>query len=368
MVLGRYAWTRWEEYLSAQEGGYEMPSAFVRRLSRVSSALTSGYNVAALASFSVFLCNGHYRTLTDRILRLRLVPVSNQTSREVSFEFLNRQLVWHAFTEFLLFLLPLVGITRWKRWLSRAWKRLQNLRIRLRKSGKSSLDDDEDTASQTGAGELAFLPERTCAICYQDQNPAGGTSEQELLAVSSSGANSGIAGSASTDITNPYAADPCGCIYCFVCLAQRIEGEEGEGWSCLRCSAIVKACAPWDGDVLTSKAAAAGGQAGHISPSLSMLESRARANSSKSLHNLDGGKDEEKSEISSGHVPPRRRKSVMFDLDDDDEESLQRRSSDGSTLSRVDPMPMEDGGMDWSRVDGDDDEEAIESGDEYDDD
>jgi peroxin-2 len=383
MVLGRYAWTRWEEYLSAQEGGYEMPSALIRRLSRLSNMLTSGYNVAALASFSVFLCNGHYRTLTDRILRLRLVPISNQTSREVSFEFLNRQLVWHAFTEFLLFLLPLVGITRWKRWLSRAWKRLQNLRLRLRssgKGGKSSLDDDEDTASQTGAGELAFLPERTCAICYQDQNPAGGTSEQELLAASSTGANSGIAGSASTDITNPYAADPCGCIYCFVCLAQRIEGEEGEGWTCLRCSAIVKACAPWDGDVLTPKAAAAaaatasggggdGGQTDSISPLLSRSSDlRGRANSSKSLHNFDGGNDDVKSEISSQHAPPRRRKSVMFDLDDDDEESLKRRSSDGSQLSRVDPMPMEDGGMDWSRVDGDEDEEAIESGDEYDDD
>lgn len=59
----------------------------------------------------------------------------------------------------------------------------------------------------------------------------------------------------------------------------------------------------------------------------------------------------------------------MFDLDDDDESSLQRRSSDGSQLSRVDPMPLDEGsGLDWSRVDGDEDEEAIESGDEYDDD
>jgi hypothetical protein len=140
----------------------------------------------------------------------------------------------------------------------------------------------------------------------------------------------------------------------------------------------VKACAPWDGDVLTPKAAAAalasGQGQGTISPSSQTIsEFRARGNSSRNLLNhRDGANDDdEKSEISSSHhAPPRRRKSVMFDLDDDDESSsLQRRSSDGSQLSRVDPMPLDEGsGLDWSRVVGDDDEEAIESGDEYDDD
>jgi len=96
-------------------------------------------------------------------------------------------------------------------------------------------------------GELAFLPERTCGICYQDQNPTS-TSESEVLAIS--GASGGVVGSAQTDITNPYEAIPCGCIYCFVCLAQRLEAEEGEGWVCLRCGEIVKECKAWNGDVL----------------------------------------------------------------------------------------------------------------------
>jgi peroxin-2 len=387
MVLGRYGWTRWEEYLSAQEGGYEMPSALIRRLSRLSGLLTSGYNVAALASFAVFLCNGHYRTLTDRILRLRLVPVSNQTSREVSFEFLNRQLVWHAFTEFLLFLLPLVGITRWKRWLARAWKKFSTLPIfRLRRAGSKlhpNLDGDDDDATPRPAGELSFLPERTCAICHQDQNPTSGVSEQEILASSGSG---GIAGSASTDITNPYAADPCGCIYCFVCLAQRIEGEEGEGWTCLRCGETVGACAPWDGDVLTAAAAASsrpgssGGGGGAGRGSMSPASPRGSRAGTHPRGAAGEDEDERRSERSAhSHAPPRRRKSVMFDLDDDDSESLKRtlsaRSSDGggsgSQLSRVDPMPMDDDGDaammmgGWSRADEDD--EAIESGDdEYD--
>lgn len=180
--------------------------------------------------------NGRYRTLVDRVLRIRLTPPSAQGSREVSFEYLNRQLVWHAFTEFLLFLLPLVGISRWRRWVSRAWRKAVN-------ALKSSEDDDETATKQ---GELAFLPERTCAICYRDQNSASST-ETDVLAAS---ASTGIAGSAQTDITNAYETIPCGCIYCFVCIVQKLEAEEGQGWICLRCGGLVKKCQPWNGDVL----------------------------------------------------------------------------------------------------------------------
>ena len=194
------------------------------------------HSIAAFASFLVFLFNGRYRTLLDRILRLRLAPPMNHASREVSFEYLNRQLVWHAFTEFLLFLLPLVGISRWRRWFSRAWRRAKGL-------VKLGSEDDEVEPK----GELAFLPERTCAICYKDQNPIS-TSESELMAIS--GSTGGVIGSAQTDVTNPYETIPCGCIYCFVCIATRLEAEDSEGWTCLRCGDVVKQCKPWSGEVL----------------------------------------------------------------------------------------------------------------------
>ena len=206
-------------------------------LSRASSIASTTHSIAAFASFLVFLINGRYRTLLDRILRLRLAPPSSQVSREVSFEYLNRQLVWHAFTEFLLFILPLVGISRWRRWLSRAWRKTKAL-------VKGETGDADDMRSQ---GELTFLPERTCAICYQDQNPTS-TSENEVMAISS--ISGGVVGSAQTDITNPYETIPCSCVYCFVCIAKRLEAEEGEGWICLRCGESVKECRPWAGDVL----------------------------------------------------------------------------------------------------------------------
>jgi peroxin-2 len=243
-VLGRYGWTKWESYLSDLEGGYDEPSPLMKQLSEATSRLSTIHSITALASFLRFLYNGRYRTLLDRFLRLRLVPTSAHTSREVSFEYLNRQLVWHAFTEFLLFLLPLVGISRWRRIIGRSYRRI--ILFFKRSFGRGgSVDDDEEAIPK---GELGFLPERTCAICYSDQNPAaGGGSEAELLAATAGG---GVVGSAQTDITNPYEAMSCGDVYCFVCIVQKIEAEEGEGWTCLRCGEIVKECKPWNGDVL----------------------------------------------------------------------------------------------------------------------
>lgn len=233
-VFGNYGWTKWEDWLLEQDDGYDEPSPQVKRLSRLTSSLSTVHSVAACASFLVFLLHGRYRTLLDRLLRMRLAPPTSQVSREVSFEYLNRQLVWHAFTEFLLFVLPLIGVNRWRRWLSRTWRKTKEIIQTTPEGGGAA------------TGEYGFLPERTCAICYQDQNDAA-TTETEVMAAA---ASSGVIGSAQTDITNPYEAIPCGCIYCFVCLATRLEREEGEGITCLRCGEHVKECKPWTGDVL----------------------------------------------------------------------------------------------------------------------
>ncbi|KAF3484084.1 peroxisomal biogenesis factor 2 [Arthroderma uncinatum] len=235
-VGGRYAWDRWENWMIRQGSSYEEPTSSTRALSKLTSLVSAAHSIAAFASFLVFLVNGRYRTLVDRLLCMRLTPPSMQVSREVSFEYLNRQLVWHAFTEFLLFLLPLVGIGRWRRWVSRAWRKTM-----------SSLRATEDDSTEKNQGELGFLPERTCPICYQVQNPTT-TSENDVMGPGA--ASGGIIGSAQTDITNPYETIPCRCLYCFTCIAQKLEGEDGEPWSCLRCGELVKQCKPWNGDVL----------------------------------------------------------------------------------------------------------------------
>lgn len=115
---------------------------------------------------------------------------------------------------------------------------------------RSSAQDDEDISEKTNLGVLHFLPERTCPICYEDQNPA--STEAELLGANTS-AGGGVIGSATTDVVNPYETVSCGCIYCFVCIATKLEGEEGSGWTCLRCGEVVYKCRPWNGDIVVEK-------------------------------------------------------------------------------------------------------------------
>ena len=65
-------------------------------------------------------------------------------------------------------------------------------------------EPDGSSGAAHKSGEYAFLPERTCAICYQDQN-AGATTETEVMAAA---ASSGVIGSAQIICRRPEASDP----------------------------------------------------------------------------------------------------------------------------------------------------------------
>ncbi|KAL6165910.1 peroxisome assembly protein (Peroxin-2) [Exserohilum turcicum] len=313
-VGGRYAWTKWEDYLLSASEDYTRPeSARLTFMGRLSELAGNAHDVLGLASFLVFLVDGRYRTITDRLLRLRLTPSSHSTSREVSFEYLNRQLVWHAFTEFLLFLLPLVGISRWRRILARTLKKLRAALLSL--MGRSPAASHDSEQANTG-GELGFLPERTCAICYRDQNPTS-ASEADIMAASA-GAG-GVVGSAATDITNPYEATSCGCIYCFACLAQRIANEEGEGWTCLRCGETIKECQPWTGDIIQEQPRTA-----VHPPSSHPNQDHDRPNTAKSVG------------FATADTPATTTTTKFTPNTDDTDDSLDEKAS---LLREIDPMP-----------------------------
>lgn len=55
-----------------------------------------------------------FRSLLERLLGARLVYTKGSMARALSFEYLNRQLVWHELSELLLFLLPLLNVARLK--------------------------------------------------------------------------------------------------------------------------------------------------------------------------------------------------------------------------------------------------------------
>ncbi|XP_066479755.1 peroxisome biogenesis factor 2 [Tiliqua scincoides] len=67
-----------------------------------------------LLNFLIFLQKGKFATLTERILGIRSVFCQPQNVRQIGFEYMNRELLWHGFAEFLIFLLPLVNMQKLK--------------------------------------------------------------------------------------------------------------------------------------------------------------------------------------------------------------------------------------------------------------
>jgi peroxin-2 len=70
-----------------------------------------------------------------------------------------------------------------------------------------------------GKGVLSTLPERFCGICFAQGR------EGRL-------------------VTNPYCGE-CGHVYCYACLLGEVVGEEGDGWTCLRCGSMVRHIRRW---------------------------------------------------------------------------------------------------------------------------
>lgn len=165
--------------------------------------------VLELLNFVLFLIYGKYPSLVYRALGITVTPVVADllkfNGNNVNFEFQNRQLVWNVMTEFLVFILPLLQLRKWRRAL------------------RSLLPKSSDTAS-IGYSEKPVLTKFTslslsqCAICV------------EIIQVS------GIL-AAPSQITNPCITN-CGHIFCYVCLATRLNAiesgnEKAEG--CPRC-------------------------------------------------------------------------------------------------------------------------------------
>ncbi|KAH7930726.1 hypothetical protein BV22DRAFT_1000178 [Leucogyrophana mollusca] len=225
-----------------------------RRAWDLLTRLEASHALLSLGGFVAFLWDGRYRTITDRILRMSLVPARSLVKREVSYEFMNRQMVWHAFTEFLLFLLPLVSARSVQRRLTRFASKLGS----LLPSPTARTSDQQPPLKR---GKYASLPVDQCAICAEN---------------ASFNLNLSDASNALTSLTFPPAppdtpqpeADPeapptfplytpyitsCGHTYCYHCIAERMmrsadEGLDEFGWECLRCGEGVRSSDRWTGD------------------------------------------------------------------------------------------------------------------------
>ncbi|KAK2859352.1 hypothetical protein Q5P01_003972 [Channa striata] len=78
------------------------------------TVVSSVVQLAGLINFLVFLRRGQHPVLAERIVGTQAVFTKSNVVRDITYQYMNRELLWHGFAEFLIFLLPLINTRRLK--------------------------------------------------------------------------------------------------------------------------------------------------------------------------------------------------------------------------------------------------------------
>eukprot|EP00897_Mesotaenium_endlicherianum_P008796 jgi/Mesen1/7945/ME000422S07096 len=130
-----------------------------------------------------------YKSVVERALSARLVYERPTMSRAVSFEYMNRQLVWNEFSELLLLVLPLLN--------------LGSIRRAILSPFSSS------SSSSSAASAAAASADDACPICQ------------------------------ARPVNTPYVASPCAHTFCYYCIRTRSLADPA--YKCPACNAQVVA-------------------------------------------------------------------------------------------------------------------------------
>lgn len=101
-IVGVWAWRRMNRLLISSQWCDLESSDYRKKIWLLVQRLELMYKSLSILNFSIFLYNGKYSSLLHRILGIRSVYKRTEMSRMISFEFMNRQLVWNALTVLLL--------------------------------------------------------------------------------------------------------------------------------------------------------------------------------------------------------------------------------------------------------------------------
>eukprot|EP00761_Pharyngomonas_kirbyi_P004339 gb/GECH01004343.1/.p1 GENE.gb/GECH01004343.1/~~gb/GECH01004343.1/.p1 ORF type:complete len:332 (+),score=49.72 gb/GECH01004343.1/:1-996(+) len=121
-----WLWSRIQRRSTVQEWGAYRRGTWQRQVWKGMQYLESLYKGFNVINFLVFLYDGKYRNIIDRIVKMRLVYDKPLMSRQINFEYMNRQLVWNGFAELLLFILPLINFSRIKHMVTKPLSRFRN--------------------------------------------------------------------------------------------------------------------------------------------------------------------------------------------------------------------------------------------------
>ncbi|WVQ99378.1 hypothetical protein IAU59_006511 [Kwoniella sp. CBS 9459] len=281
-IFPTYLMTRIREYALSKQWP-DLPSHdWRKKVWKILGKVENAGRVWELISWICFLFDRRYPSLLMRILGLRLVPSQPHLTRLVSYEFMNRQLVWGAFTEFAMFSVPLLPslpshlsptnlLAPIKTLLSQPTT-VDYSTLPLLPHGVSSSTDTWQQQQHTSP--YAGLPKSTCPICHiryssapvpLDSNTAQG-SALSLPPISIAGGDElGLGSGAASAFEHgdddeesrifiPAQTDCRGnCQWCYYCIGEELykhgerardksgrnqrekEVNEKEKWQCLRC-------------------------------------------------------------------------------------------------------------------------------------
>ena len=178
-------------------------------------------SAAAFANSVLFLAQrSRYRSLLEAALGAGLEPSDPAAPRSLSFDYLNRQLVWHELSELMLAVLPLFD----RRLLARARRAIPGIFAAL-SSGVAAASSPSASApgAEGNGGEGAETKE----------------GEKQEEAKSPPPATCGTCGAAPP--STPFAALPCRHAHCYYCLAARCAADpRHECWCGERVAAMVR--------------------------------------------------------------------------------------------------------------------------------
>ncbi|XP_029979697.1 peroxisome biogenesis factor 2 isoform X1 [Sphaeramia orbicularis] len=89
-------------------------SGFQQGIRRCLAFVSGIIQLASLFNFLVFLRKGTHPVLAERIVGVQAVFSKPNVVRDVSYQYMNRELLWHGFAEFLIYLLPLINTRKLK--------------------------------------------------------------------------------------------------------------------------------------------------------------------------------------------------------------------------------------------------------------
>ena len=80
------------------------------RADRVLNIAKGLLQLCNLLNFCSFLLYGQYPSLIECLLHLKITPSRPQVLRELSYDYMNREIIWFGFSEFLFSVLPLLNL------------------------------------------------------------------------------------------------------------------------------------------------------------------------------------------------------------------------------------------------------------------